>query len=81
MSSAAVEIGALRGNYLGPVVQSIVSLTKSLVEDSVSFQYSQHELWLHFFAENCEKLLHCTARASHIFLAKNVSSLHTMIEN
>ena len=59
----------------GPVVQSIVSLTKSLVNDSLSLLVRLKSSVLIFFAEKCEELLDCT------FLAKNDSVfMYTMFE-
>ena len=42
---------------LGPVVQSFVSLTKSLVSDSLSLLVRLKSSLLIFFAEKCAKLL------------------------
>ena len=49
---------------LGPVVQSIVILTKSLVNDSLSLLVRLNSSVLIFFAEKM------TAKAPHIFSAK-----------
>ena len=51
---------------LGPVVQSIVSLTESLVNDSLSLLVRLKSSVLIFFAEKCEELLHCKS-SSHFF--------------
>ena len=53
---------------LGPVVQSIVSLTKSLVSDSLSLLVRLKSSVLIFFAE---KMWGAFAKAPHIFSAKN----------
>ena len=55
-----------------PVVQSIVSLTKSLVEESgeLSLTVLTKSLAVIFFVKNCEELLHCK-RFSHFFGKKN----------
>ena len=56
----------------GPVVQSIVSLTKSLVNDSLSLLVPLKSSVLIVFAEKNVRSF-CTAKAPHIFLAKNGS--------
>ena len=56
----------------GPVVQSIVSLTKSLVNDSLSLLVRLKSSVLIFFAENMWGALHCKS-SSHFFSAKNGS--------
>ena len=58
--------------HQGPVVQSIVSLTKSLVNDSLSLLVRLKSSLLILFAEKNEKSF-CTAKAPHIFSAKNGS--------
>ena len=55
-----------------PVVQSIVSLTKSLVNDSLSLLVRLKSSVLIFFAEKNVRSF-CTAKAPHIFSAKNGS--------
>ena len=57
--------------HLGPVVQSIVSLTKSLVNDSLSLLVHLKSCVLIFFAEECEELLQC--KSSSHFSANNGS--------
>ena len=56
----------------GPVVQSIVSLTKSLVNDSLSLLVRLKSSVLIFFAEKNVRSF-CSAKAPHIFSAKNAS--------
>ena len=51
MLSAAVVIGALWVNDQGPVVQSVISLTKSLVEDSLSLRVLTKSIVAVFLAE------------------------------
>ena len=51
----------------GPVVQSIVSLTKSLVNNSLSLLARPKSSMLIFLPKKC------TAKAPHIFSAKNGS--------
>ena len=58
-------------NHQGPVVQSIVSLTKSLVNDSLSLLVCLKSSVLIFFAEKMRGAF--TAKAPHIFSAKNGS--------
>ena len=59
-------------NIQGPVVQSIVSLTKSLVSDPLSLLVRLKSSVLIFFAEKNERSF-CTAKAPLIFSAKNGS--------
>ena len=56
----------------GPVVQSIVSLTKSLVNDSLSLLVRLKSSVLICFAERNVRSF-CTAKAPHIFSTKNGS--------
>ena len=62
----------------GPVVQSIVSLTKSLANDSLSLLVRLKSSVLIFFAE---KMWGAFAKASHIFSAKNgIVFMYNMFE-
>ena len=45
-------------------------LTTSFVNVSLKFQTLITELYQYFSLKNCEKLLHCNAKASHIFSTK-----------
>ena len=67
----------------GPVAQSIVSLTKSSVEDSLNLPVLTKLNWKYFFAEKSVKIF-CTAKAlltSHFF-GKNGSILtYDMLKN
>ena len=54
---------------LGPVVQSVVSLTSSLRIISLTVLADSVYNILKFFAEKCEKLLHCKSY-SHFFQQK-----------
>ena len=56
-----VVYGIGRYNHLGPVVQSIVSLTSSLRGQLVKCFMTLLPNTLIFLPEKCEKLLHCTA--------------------
>ena len=58
--------------YLGPVVQSIVSLTSSLRVISLTVLADLIHNILIFFAEKNVSSV-CTAKATHIFSAKNFS--------
>ena len=55
--------------HQGPVVQSIVRLTKSLVNDSLSLLVRLKSSVLIFLLKNCEELLHCKS-SSHFFCKK-----------
>ena len=55
---------------LGPVVQSIVSLTMSLRRHFVKYMPTKLSNTLLFFVEKCENLLHCK-RFSHFFNKNN----------
>ena len=57
---------------LGPVIQSVVSLWKSLVEDLLSFTILTKSAIVIFLLNNCKQLLHCYKSSSH-FSAKNGS--------
>ena len=56
---------------LGPVVQSIVSLTSSLRDQLVKCFTTLLPNTLKFFAEKNERSF-CNAKASHIFSTKNI---------
>ena len=56
--------------YLGPVVQSIVSLTTSLRGHFVKYKPNKLSNTLLFFVGKCENLLHCK-RFSHFFNKNN----------
>ena len=58
--------------FLGPVVQSIVSLTSSLRVISLTVLADSIYNFLIFFAEKNVSSF-CTAKATHIFSAKNFS--------
>ena len=61
--------------FLGPVVQSIVSLTKSLVNDSLSLLVRLKSSVLIFIAEKCEEL------APHISSAQKLQCfMYNMFE-
>ena len=60
------NLGLLR--YLGPVVQSIVSLMKSLIHLLVEYMLTTLSNTQLFFMEKCKN-----AKDSHIFLTKNNS--------
>ena len=70
-----IDLGLHYLLILGPVVQSIVSLTKSLVNDSLSLLVRLKSSVLIFFAEKMwgAFALQKSAKAPHIFLAKNSS--------
>ena len=72
-----VHVFLKTATYLGLIVQSISSLTKSLVKDSLSLKYSQTQLCFFFSLKNCEELLHCSP---HVFSAKNGSLFVHMFE-
>ena len=55
--------------YLGPVVQSVISLRSSLRVISLTVLADSIYNILIFFAEN----IFCSAKATHIFSAKNFS--------
>ena len=48
-------------------------LTTSLVNISLKFQTLISEIFQYFLLKKCEKLLHCSAKASLIFSTKNIS--------
>ena len=56
--------------FLGPVVQSIVSLTTSLRGYLVKYIPTTLSNSLLFLLEKCENLLLCIAKDSHIFPTK-----------
>ena len=58
--------------YLGPVVQSILSLTKSLVEDWLSFTVLSKPIVAVFLQKKCMELLHCKS-SSHYFCKKKIA--------
>ena len=58
--------------YLGPVVQSVVSLTSTLRVISLTVLANSIYNILIFFAEKNVSSF-CTAKATHIFSAKNFS--------
>ena len=47
-------------------------LTTSLVNDSLKFQTLISQICQYFLSKKCEKLLQCSAKASHIFSTKNI---------
>ena len=63
---------------LGPVVQSVVSLTSSLMVIMLTVLADSIYNILVFFAKNVSSF--CTAKATHIFSAKNFSifAYHSM---
>lgn len=63
------EISALKVKILGPVVQSISSLTKLLVKNFIKFN-STHKINYDyiFLLKNCERF--CSAKAYYIFPQK-----------
>ena len=65
--------------HLGPVVQSIVSLTSSLRAISLTIVADSIYNFLKFFAEKNVSSF-CTAKATHIFSAKNfrIFAYHSM---
>ena len=67
-----LEKHQLSFNIQGPVVQSIVSLTKLLVNDSLSLLVRLKSSVLIFFCRKNERSF-CTAKAPLIFSAKNGS--------
>ena len=54
-------------------------LTMSLVNVSLKFQTLISEICQYFLLKKYEKLLQCTAKASHIFSTKNIS-VHLVIK-
>ena len=66
-------------NNQGPVVQSVVSLTSSLRVISLTvLGYSIYNIMILFAEKNVSSF--CTAKATHIFSAKNFSifAYHSM---
>ena len=61
----------------GPVVQSIISLTKLLVKNLSSFLAYIKPSMLLFFAVREHERSSCSANAPHIWLAKMAMSVHT----
>ena len=53
-------------SFLGPVVQSIVSLTTSLRRQLVKYMWTTYQICYYFLLEKCENLLLCK-RFSHFF--------------
>ena len=49
----------VHGKQLGPVVQSIVSLTTSLRRQLVKYMPLNYQIHCYFLLEKCENLLHC----------------------
>ena len=71
---AFIQSLCIVSKHQGPVVQSIVSLTKSLVSDSLSLLVRLKLSVLIFFAEKMRGAFALkTAKAPHIFSAKNGS--------
>ena len=60
------------GGLLGPVVQSIISLTKSFVNDLLSSLVRIKPIAVIFLAKEIERSF-CTAKASHIFWQRSGS--------
>ena len=58
--------------YLGPVVQSIISLTSSLEVNSLSVLPLYNHTHRNFLLEKCN------AKASHIFSTKNIGVFHIL---
>ena len=56
---------------LGPVVQSIISLTSLLRSQLVKFLLLYSQILLYLLLKKCEKLLNCS-KASHTFSTKNI---------
>ena len=48
-----------KNKFLDPVVQSVVSFTKSLVEDTLSIPVFTESIDVIFLLKNCQKLLQC----------------------
>ena len=65
------QIKILFKNYLGPVVQSIVSLTMSLRRQLVKYMLTTYANTSLFLLKNVR--IFCTAKDSHIFPTKNNS--------
>ena len=61
-------------NNQGPLGQKIVSLTKSLIKDSLSLTVNHCGK---FLLKNCKELLHCKS-SSHFFQQINVTVLRTI---
>ena len=68
------SIPANSAEHMGPVVQSIVSLTNSLVSDLLSLLICIKSRELMLFAEKCEELLPFQS-SSHFFRQKLVAFL------
>ena len=68
LESLLLHFGIL--NFLGPVVQSIVSLTSSLGHQLVKYMPTKLSNTLLFLFEKCENLLHCKI-FSHFFNKNN----------
>ena len=70
--------GTLDADFLGPVVQSIVSLTSSLRGQLIKCFKTLLPNILIFFVEKNERSF-CTAKASHIFSTKNTGIFEILI--
>ena len=55
----------------GPVMSSCSKLPTSLVNVSLNFQKLISQIYQYFLLKKCEKLSHCTAKASLIFSTNN----------
>ena len=75
----SIPLNSVTPNDQGPVVQSVVSLTSSLRVISLTVLADSIHNILIFFAEKNVSTF-CTAKATHIFSAKNFSifAYHSM---
>ena len=65
------SISSLMDSDLGPIVQSIVSLTTLLRRQLVKYMWTTLSYTLSFFVEKMR--IFCTTKDSHIFSTKNIS--------
>lgn len=68
--------------HQGPVVKSIISLTKSVVEDSLSLPVHMESLVLTFFVEklsgafaSCKSSIHFSAKKGSVFAYNRLENL------
>ena len=68
--------------FQGPVVQRIVSLTKSLVNNSLSLlAYIKSSILIFFVGKKIAQLLPCKSLAHNIIFAKNGNVFDTIVLN